>query len=226
MNSGTPLVQLDVVIPVGPEARFLPEALASVRAQEGTAWHIWLIDDGGPAEPSDRLARFAAADLTVLPNLGRPGIGGARNTGAAAGSAPLLAFLDSDDRWPPGRTTALAALLGHANTNEEIAVGRMTQFYQSVTEDGEVHRALLVGALLMTRSAWQATGSFDEDLRLGEAIDWVSRARARGVWVSDLSDNPDVVLWRRLHGNNTTVQRRHERAAYLEVVRRHLRRNG
>jgi glycosyltransferase involved in cell wall biosynthesis len=223
VNRRTLQIKVDVVIPVGPLLTFVPAALASVRAQRDVEWHIWLVDDGGPAEPADRLAQFAADDLTVLPNGGRPGIGGARNTGAAAGSAPLLAFLDSDDLWPSGRTAILAALLEGSNVCETLAIGMMTPFHGSPEASGATHCAKLPTAMLMPRLVWAATGLFDETLPLGEGIDWVARAQARGV---RLVYSPEVVLWRRLHDGNTTLQRSDQRAAYVEVVRRHLRRRG
>lgn len=223
MSPSALVTKVDIVVPVGPDVSYLTEALASVRSQQATAWHIWLVDDGGLVEPADRLAQFAADDLSVLPNIGRPGIGGARNTGAAAGSAPFLAFLDSDDLWPSDRTAILAALLERPDVGEILGIGMMTQFHGSPEASGETHRATLPTTMLIPRSVWAETGLFDENIPLGEGIDWVSRAQVRGV---GMAYSPEVVLWRRIHDGNTTVRRNQDRDAYIEVVRRHLRRRG
>lgn len=212
---------IDVVIPVGPVRRFLPEALASVRSQGDLIAHIWLVDDASPTQPhSDRLAACAADDVTVIPNTRRPGIGGARNTGAHAGTAPLLAFLDADDVWPRERS---ALLLDALSDDRAIPQGMTAQFRAAPDSHEEPVFAALIGSVLLPRVLWHEVGDFDEELRLGEAIDWMSRARALGAEPCRVAQ---VVHYRRLHQQNTTIARRGERDAYLEVVRRHLQRRG
>jgi glycosyltransferase involved in cell wall biosynthesis len=75
-------------------AKWLEEALDSIRAQTFGDWEIVLVDDGSPAP----IAPAKTDDLVVVrqPNTGP---GGARNVGSVIARGKLIAFLDSDDRW-------------------------------------------------------------------------------------------------------------------------------
>jgi glycosyltransferase involved in cell wall biosynthesis len=215
--------ELDVVIPVKYGSQYLPQAVASVLAQDIAA-HIVIVDDGAPTSLMELLADTPSDRFTVMPNERTPGIGGARNTGAAVGTADLLAFLDADDIWPATRTTDLIPLLGERDEHA-MAFGMVEQFLDgSATKEdlpAPPRPGYLAGGMLIRRATWESLGAFDEDLPVGEFIDWVARARAVGV--------PErmtevVVLRRRIHGNNTTIHRQSEFQSYADVVRRHLRR--
>ncbi|KQO62402.1 glycosyltransferase family 2 protein [Curtobacterium sp. Leaf261] len=77
----------------------LQDAVESVRAQSVAAEVIVVIDH----EPE--LLRMSAErwpDLTVIPNDGPQGLSGGRNTGMAAASGDVVAFLDDDATAEPG----------------------------------------------------------------------------------------------------------------------------
>ena len=46
------------------------------------------------------------ARVKLVPNAGRVGPAGARNTGIRAAQAEMVAFLDSDDNWDPEKLEA------------------------------------------------------------------------------------------------------------------------
>jgi glycosyltransferase involved in cell wall biosynthesis len=222
--------RLDVVIPVKYGLEYLPQALASVAAQGVTA-DVVVVDDGaGPTLPeivSGAIREFAVGGRTtvrIVQNARRPGIGGARNTGVAMGDAPLVAFLDADDVWPAERTSVLVEVLADLG-ERSMSFGMVEQFVDGTAGADDLPErprpGMLAGGMLTTRATWDAVGEFDEDLPLGEFIDWVARARRAGIGEA-ITD--DLVLRRRIHGDNTTLHRRDARQAYADVVRRHLRR--
>ncbi|MFM2438550.1 MAG: hypothetical protein RLZ55_1373, partial [Actinomycetota bacterium] len=75
----------------------------------------------------------------------------------------------------------------------------------------------LIGAMLFPRKVFALLPRFDEDLRLGEFIDWIAQTRAAGVPEAQV---PCVSLLRRSHGANTTRTRTQEYRDYLTVVAR------
>lgn len=98
-------LRLSVVIPARNALRWLPGAIASV----GNSPEIELIvvDDGSTDGTADYLRSIAVADrrIRALTTDGE-GPAAARNAGLAAARAPLIAFLDADDRWRRGKIAA------------------------------------------------------------------------------------------------------------------------
>lgn len=91
-------VPVSVVIPFRDAQAYLPEALASVRAQTAPPEEIIVVDDGSSPEGRAALARVEA-DVRVLTLSRNSGPGPARNAGVAAATRPYIAFLDADDLW-------------------------------------------------------------------------------------------------------------------------------
>jgi len=95
--------------------RFLEEALESVREQTFRDWELLLVDDGS-SDRSPKIARAAAAGDPRIRCLTAPdgrnhGMSAARNLGLAAARAPLVAFLDADDVYLPGKLEHQVAAL-------------------------------------------------------------------------------------------------------------------
>jgi len=98
-----PLVS--IVTPVFNAARFLPETLASVRAQTFTNWEHLLVDDGS-TDSSVAIAEAAvSADprVQLLHTSCNAGPSVARNLALDAARGRFVAFLDADDLWLPDK---------------------------------------------------------------------------------------------------------------------------
>jgi len=111
--SPAPLVS--VVIAFLDEARFLADAIDTVRAQSLTAWELLLVDDGS-TDASPQIAERAAGDDARVRVLRHPGgvnagLPASRNLGLAAASGPFLCFLDADDRWEPTKLARQVAMM-------------------------------------------------------------------------------------------------------------------
>jgi teichuronic acid biosynthesis glycosyltransferase TuaG len=96
-----PLVS--IITPVFNAARWLPETLASVRAQSLTDWEHILVDD---CSTDDSVAFIEAAALEdprirLLVTAWNQGPSVARNIAIDAARGRYLAFLDADDLWLP-----------------------------------------------------------------------------------------------------------------------------
>lgn len=94
--------RLSVVIPARNALRWLPGAIASIGGRRDV--EIILIDDGSTDGTGDYLRGIAACDARIHPvAIAGEGPAAARNAGLALAQAPLVAFLDADDRWRPGK---------------------------------------------------------------------------------------------------------------------------
>lgn len=93
--------------------RLLRGSLESVLDQVGEAsFEILLVDDGSPVPVASVAEELGAVASRVrwLRLVRNGGIVGALNAGIAAASHPLIARLDADDRWLPGKLDAQLAL--------------------------------------------------------------------------------------------------------------------
>jgi glycosyltransferase involved in cell wall biosynthesis len=97
---------LSVVIPTWNRARLVAEAIESALAQGPERVEVVVVDDGSTDGTAEELARRFGRRIRLLRRARRLGPGAARNLGVAQASGELLAFLDSDDLWLPGKLDA------------------------------------------------------------------------------------------------------------------------
>jgi glycosyltransferase involved in cell wall biosynthesis len=94
---------VSIITPVYNAARWLPETLASVRAQTLTDWEQFLVDDGS-TDNSVAIIEAAAredARFRLLRTERNMGPSAARNLALDAARGRFIAFLDADDLWLP-----------------------------------------------------------------------------------------------------------------------------
>jgi glycosyltransferase involved in cell wall biosynthesis len=107
--------------------RFLDEAIASIFAQSYRDWELLLVDDGS-TDASTEIARCHAAEnpgrVRYLEHPGHEnrGVSAARNLGIAAAQGGLIAFLDADDVYLPGRLARSVELL-RAHPSADMVYG-------------------------------------------------------------------------------------------------------
>ena len=69
---------------------------------------------------------------------------------------------------------------------------------------------------MMRRDAWPRVGLLRSDVKVGEFLDWMLRARQQGM--RERMD-PRVWLRRRIHGDNLGVRERDARGDYLRLLK-------
>lgn len=124
---GDPLA-VAVVVPIYNVEQYLSECLESVAAQTVfEQLQVILVDDGSTDSSGEVAASFAALhDNVTLIRQQNGGLGAARNRGLREVTAPLVTFLDSDDRLTPGALETLRRILLEGDA--EVAIGRMQTF--------------------------------------------------------------------------------------------------
>lgn len=127
MAGGTDGTGVSVIIPAYRAEATIGRAVRSLLAQTLTDWEALIVADDG-ADYRARLAVEGVDDprLRFL-TTGRTGGGApaARNVGLTAAVKPLVAPLDADDRWMPGRLAVLAPLARvHGAAVDNVAVVR------------------------------------------------------------------------------------------------------
>jgi glycosyltransferase involved in cell wall biosynthesis len=136
------LPSVDVVIPTHRRPELLRAAIDSVRAQEyAGALRVIVVFDR--AEPDQSLVSAGPVPVQVVRNQRQPGLCGARNTGILAGSADLVAFLDDDDHWLPGKLARQVAWLESQPGSQFASTSTRVDF-------GDAHTDRLAGTGTVT----------------------------------------------------------------------------
>jgi glycosyltransferase involved in cell wall biosynthesis len=215
------VVPVSVIVPVRNGAAFLGAALRSVEKQTWRPREI-IVADGGSTDDSKAIAE-GFENTIVLRN---PKVVAAegRNIGAEKASQPFLAFLDADDLWPERRIELqLTRLLEVGEL--DLVTGTMQQFRMSpageIIPQGKPMASQLPSVALMRRAAFWRVGPFSSQWKVGETVEWCTRATDAGLRREAI---PETVLMRRLHLKNVGQNVEKPMQSYLDIVRNVLQR--
>jgi glycosyltransferase involved in cell wall biosynthesis len=218
-------------MPVHNRADVLARAVESVLAQSLREFELVIVDDGS-TDDSVAIAKSFKDQRIKLVEL-RENRGGnvARNAGVRAASAPLIAFLDSDDTYLPEKLERVVheferrpelELLVDSFIKVQPSGARAVRRNPAIEDRATFRRALF------TRQLWKATPSitarrdavlnvmFDESLRRLQDFDFLIRASETLECASS-----DAVLWVKYWDANAISGRDNMISANVELVRRH-----
>lgn len=216
---------ISVIIPAYNARTFLPEALASVHAQELPPAEILVVDDGS----NDGTAEWASGQENVrVIRQQNSGPSAARNRGLEEARGEFVAFLDADDLWPHYKLRVQADWLTN-DPDLQVVLGRVhwtsldgSTLPPLVYDSPDHARSFInLGAALWRRSAFEPVGGFDPSMRYGEDHDWFLRAREASLPMVILRD---ITLDYRIHARNMTAGRDGTELGIMTVLQRSLQR--
>jgi len=105
----SPATPVSVIIPTHNRAGFLAQAIDSVLAQTYANFELIVVDDGSTDETPSLLASYGRGLISLRQE--NRGPAAARNAGIRAARYPLLAFLDSDDRFVKNKLSIQVAAM-------------------------------------------------------------------------------------------------------------------
>lgn len=217
--------QVSVIIPVFNCEKYLAEAVESALAQTYRPLEVILVDDGSTDGSADIARHFATSVQYDFGN--HEGPGATRNRGVNLARGSFLAFLDGDDLWVENK---LACQMTVFNKNPELDMtfGYVRQFHSpeldesrkaTIDGDGEIMTGPHAGTMLIKRESFFRAGHFDTNWRVGEFIDWYIKAIEAGLRSFTL---PEVVMKRRLHGDNMVIRERKSQTDYVRILKASL----
>ena len=173
------------------------EAVESVLAQEMTDFELIVIDDGSTDETEERLSVYGSRLKYYQQE--NAGVSAARNRGLEIASAPLVAFLDSDDLWLPAK---LQVQHKYMKKNPEIHICQTEEIWwrngrrvnpkkHHQKASGNIFRRSLdlclvsPSAVMVRGSLLEKVGYFDEELPAAEDYD---------LWLRVSVEYPVVLL--------------------------------
>jgi glycosyltransferase involved in cell wall biosynthesis len=189
---------VSVIIATFNRRAMVREAVLSVIAQEDVNAELIVVDDGstdGTIEELQTLLAHSGGQLfsAKLLRTENRGVAAARNTGVAAASAPMLAFLDSDDLWLPRK---LAWQLRFMRANPHCRISQTQEIWlrngrrvnparRHRKRAGDIFIESLStclispSAVMLRADLFRAVGGFDESMLAAEDYDLWLRILAR-----------------------------------------------
>jgi glycosyltransferase involved in cell wall biosynthesis len=144
-----PLVS--VIVTFYNQAAFVEPTLSSVLAQDYSPMEVIVVDDGSTDDTPQACAAFSGRVRYVRRSNGGPSA--ARNEGLRQARGSLIAHLDGDDLWDPGKITAqVATALRYPEAGMIVVDGEMFC-------DGETLRPSLFGGWISSRLADESHGA-------------------------------------------------------------------
>ena len=209
---GTPPL-VSVIVPVFNGARFVREALDSILNQTYQPVEIIVVDDGSNDATAEVLDEFGPRVRRV--SQAHSGQSVARNRGVELATGRYLAFLDADDLWPAEKLAAQVTIL-EEDPECDLLFGHAAQFRQNGGGESEPMPGHVPGTLMARRDVWMRVGPLRSDVRVGEFLDWMLRARQQGM-----HERMDGRMWlrRRIHEDNLGVRERDARGDYLRLLK-------
>ncbi len=201
--SRPPEIIVSVILPTYNRSWIVREAIDSVLDQAYTSCELIVVDDGSTDDTPHLLAAYGHRIRTIRqPNRG---VSAARNAGIRAARGRLIALLDSDDRWLPGK---LSAQVDYFDAHPEARICQTEELWirngvrvnpgnRHRKEDGMIFERSLglclvsPSAVMLRRSLLDEVGLFDESLPACEDYDlWLRIAWKHPI---GLIDRPLIV---------------------------------
>jgi glycosyltransferase involved in cell wall biosynthesis len=209
--------KISVVIPVYNRFEYLPEALKSVFDQDPTPDEVIVVDDCSSESLSDYLRKYPPpGEVRILRTDRNRRVAGARNWGWRQATGNLIAFIDSDDIWEPGKLRRQLKCL-EADPSAAGVYGSTLAFWPNgrteVWADDRppvvdllsalIDHNITVQSLLIRREALEILNGFDERFSILDDQDLairIARARLKVVFFPD----PPLVRHRRHDSNHSS----------------------
>jgi glycosyltransferase involved in cell wall biosynthesis len=223
--------KISVVLPVHNRADVLGRAIQSVLDQRLKDFELVIVDDGSSDDSVSVAKSFKDERIKVVELGENRGGNVARNAGIRAASAPLIAFLDSDDTYLPEKLERVVAEFDE-RPHVELLVDSFIKVQPSgarvVRRNPKINDRETFRRALFTRQLWKATPSitarrdailsvmFDETLRRLQDFDFLIRASETVNCAST-----DAVLWVKYWDANAISAQDNMIPANVELVRRH-----
>jgi glycosyltransferase involved in cell wall biosynthesis len=163
-----------IAVPSFQQGRFLDECLASIFEQK-IELEVFVLD-GGSTDGSPAIIQKWAPRLAGWRSAPDKGQAAAINEGIRLGTAPYVAWLNSDDWYLPGGLELLIRALeacplapaAYGGAWNALDNGERSPVWVEPFNVARLARRCIVSqpACLIRRTAWEAVGGVDEDLRM------------------------------------------------------------
>ncbi len=208
------MARIAVVVPVYNRSAVVMRAVDSVLRQDLADFELIVVDDASRDGSAELIAAIDDSRVRLLRQPTNRGANAARNRGLAAATAPLVAFLDSDDEFLPDKLSTVTGLFdqqpdldvlldSYRVTNPAKNGGTLRARVNPVIDNSEVFLAALfdrttksrrlrmsASGMTVRRAIALRTGGFNETLRVRQDMELLARLAKTGRCAAT-----DRILW-------------------------------
>lgn len=213
----------------------ISRAIDSVLAQDFGDFELIVVDDGSTDSTVEVARGYGDPRMRVVELERNRGSNAARNAGITNASAPLIAFLDSDDTYLPHK---LSTVIEEFDRDPDLDVlvdsfvkltspqakrDRIERLNPRITSTEEFARRLFArelwkptSSITLKREAALRAGMFDEDVARRQDMEFLIRLTEVANCAST-----DVVTWTKYWSPDSISEHKAFVASTIELVRRH-----
>ena len=184
-----------IIMPVWNRADFVSLAIESVLEQSYKDYELLIIDDGSQ-DNLEEVVRQHLSEKVIYHRIDHSGVSAARNYAINKARFPLIAYLDSDNRWHPEYLATMHQVLQGNSSRYHVAYCQANRYQKNqltgqIDLDGTIGKRfsfseLLAGnyidinTLVHSRKVLDQIGLFDEKLK--RLVDWDLIIRATALF--------------------------------------------
>ncbi len=206
---------VSVIMPAYNAEAFIADSIQSVLAQTYPNWELLVIDDTSSDKTKEIVKGFSEKDkrIKLLENDSNLGTHHSRNKGIKAAQGDLIAFLDADDQWKPGKLYTQVKILQKEN------VAACFSSYELISENGEPLNKMIEALprlsyekLLKANYVGNLTGIYDAQ-KIGK------------IYCPEISKRQDWALWLKVIEKGGPMKGIEESLAMYRVRKNSISRN-
>jgi glycosyltransferase involved in cell wall biosynthesis len=174
-----------VVIPAFNAKETIGEAIASILGQTVLPTEILVIDDGS-TDATAALAEQAHPLVRVIAQA-NTGCGGATTRGMAESRHAIIATLDADDVWLPGKMERQLSRFSEDQTIDGVFSN--LELFGKESMAGQVRAGWVRSTMVIRRHVFETVGPMiDPPGNRGDMVDWLARVREAGLRLDLLTE--------------------------------------
>jgi len=208
---------VSVIIPAYNAARSISAAVRSAHRQTLPPREIIVVDDGSSDDTAAVISALSIPVKFIVQE--NQGPGRARNHGALEAKGEWFAFLDADDEWLPDK---LEKQLHYADDPKIAVINARATTKRAEPMPSEIsferlwqNNDLITSSALVRRSAFEACGGFDANLKLRSVEDYDLWLRLAASGWKIVNCPEDLVLY---HPSPTSLSRQIKEFASAHLV--------
>lgn len=200
-------LSVDVVVTCHNYGRFLSECLDSALAQRDVRYSIVVVDDASGDNTPQIADRYASRGVKYI-RIEARNSSIARKVGVESGSAPLVMFLDADNKLETGYLASAAAIMSADSSVGIVACdlqmfgneSRLWKIANTYTPDGFRRQNTIDAGSVVRRQALEQAGALSKPTA-AVADDWSIFRKVLDSAAWKVTANPIPLLYRK-HGQN------------------------